>query len=778
LRWAARETQFGSRPACLSWSADGGGTWQSIAEVSPRAGENDYSWKVPPGAAGDILVRLQAWDLSGHEASAVVSLKAPVVPAPGAPASEEPGAAVAEAGEQEPGAKGEGEPESDVVPATAHVEEGGAVFPGGTEPAPREEPEVAAERVTPVGELPISLEPLEVDCLAGGQEQSVLWRITSPVDDPQAPVVLEFSPDGGRSWEPGAEASLASSGLQWRTPEVTVAHCRLRLLLPLGGQEVSLAWPDEFAIDADPPSVALEAAPGRAGSESRFPVKIEDPGCAGPDTVRVFVRPAGQPSWRELEARQVQLDGEGVILDLGGLEEGDYDVSLAACDRVGNCSAVPGEGSEAQGRFALDLTPPRVTVKPPVFPWVAGFTAAVQVEFDASDCEPPLLLEGREPGGEWKELNRLQSLTGGETTVEFPLPASARQYELRVSLADAAGNRGEALLPPRELEGAIQLVSFRTGRPQVAYSTEVVRWILHPVTADFAGELRVRAEHRAGSGSEWKPFCEVKPPLSYCDWDLPAADSEEHRIRVQLYRGDELLGEDVSPAFALVGVDRPLPTPVAPSPESVAYLEEARSAADRYREAVRVFQAAAGGAPSPGGGVSRADLAELARKAKEKFRQAIEADPQNYHATYGLAQLLDEVDREGARSDILRYLLLTLEIQPAHHQALNDLGALYIRAADYAEAAQVLEKSIEVQPSGMAHYNLGLAYLYQSRTADARQQFRRALEDEADLPTGNVHYYWVYSYILDEDLAQARKFYEEKKATIPEELRGELESKL
>jgi tetratricopeptide (TPR) repeat protein len=210
----------------------------------------------------------------------------------------------------------------------------------------------------------------------------------------------------------------------------------------------------------------------------------------------------------------------------------------------------------------------------------------------------------------------------------------------------------------------------------------------------------------------------------------------------------------------------------------VAYLEEARSAADRYREAVRVFQAAAGGAPAPGGSVSRADLAALARKAREKFRQAIEADPQNYHATYGLARLLEEVDREGAHSEILRCLLLTLEIQPAHHQALNDLGALYIRGADYAGAARVLEKSIEVQPSGMAHYNLGLAYLYQSRTADARQQFKRALEDEANVPAGNVHYYWVYSYIVDEDPSQARKFYEEKKATIPEELRAELESKL
>lgn len=74
---------------------------------------------------------------------------------------------------------------------------------------------------------------------------------------------------------------------------------------------------------------------------------------------------------------------------------------------------------------------------------------------------------------------------------------------------------------------------------------------------------------------------------------------------------------------------------------------------------------------------------------------------------------------------------------PDNVVVLRNLGAVYSRVRRYDEAASVLQRALEVRPSGGVFANLGNIYFLQGRYSDAVGSFEKALELDA-----NNYLYW------------------------------------
>ena len=121
-------------------------------------------------------------------------------------------------------------------------------------------------------------------------------------------------------------------------------------------------------------------------------------------------------------------------------------------------------------------------------------------------------------------------------------------------------------------------------------------------------------------------------------------------------------------------------------------------------------------------------------EAEAALKRAIELGPtqwrthtelgQFYYVRARYAQAIDAWDK--ART-----------LTPDNLIVLRNLGAAYYRARRYDEAASVLQRALEVRPSGGTLANLGNIYFAQGRYSDAVGSFEKALELDA-----NNYLYW------------------------------------
>ncbi len=140
FRWTANEIQFGDAKSRLEWSADRGLTWKPIAQVSPAYGIQGYSWHLPAEVCSDVLVRVVAKDMAGHEASSILVLNYPGSVTSGGPALavETPMRESIKAGEAQAGVAA-------VVPARAVLSAGEVDLAGAVDLAGRTGREEAAQ---------------------------------------------------------------------------------------------------------------------------------------------------------------------------------------------------------------------------------------------------------------------------------------------------------------------------------------------------------------------------------------------------------------------------------------------------------------------------------------------------------------------------------------------------------------------------------------------------------------------------------------------------------
>lgn len=770
------EQQLGKSPVEVEWSLDDGGNWSPVTTRIARNGEQSFSWFFPQGVEGEVLVRASVKDLAGlvgfdtlilrNEGGSVVSsLDAPAPEA--AEAVEGESVATVEASDASPPADAS---QADVEPVEAE------------EP---EEPEVVIE-------LPPALEFVspETECLLAGDEIEVAWKVreepAAEALDPKAETMLEFYSPAEDSWIAVGDALVEEGVILWTAPEMTLADCRLRLVVgapasPDEGVETgSLSFESPlFGIDASAPTAACKELPQLAGGHFSFEVELTDEGCAEPVSVQAFLRAEGEEFWNNVPPARVNTESsEGVFtvtLDLQANAEKKFDLYLAATDSLGNVAAAPGVGSESLGMFQLDNSAPLVAIGDPAADWVAGLPATLQVQIDPSDCEGPLVLEGRAPqeNKEWIELATVDDLAFAEDGVHFTVPLGWPELEVRVSARDAMGNVGHGLLSARRLKSAVRLDTMARGGVFQAFDKQEIAWTLQEAALEAPENLLMKLEYRVGDSGAWELLREepaIATQASF-EWVLPDASDDDFALRVSLYRGADLIGEDISGSFRIEGLAK---TEDGVLKESLIVMgsavEKEKAWRDRYNEL------SLSGAPVEA--AAQAELAGLAQAAISDYDKAVSLDSKNSEATFRLSMLLNDVDPEANSDKILSLLEKTLEEDPANMSAQMNLGAVLIQRNELDRAQGVLEKALAQEDTGQARFNLALTFLFKGDAGAARLEFERALAKGGDVPEGLAWFYIAWAHAEEGNVDTARDLYARKKNVIPEEFQPIIEEKL
>jgi serine/threonine-protein kinase len=130
--------------------------------------------------------------------------------------------------------------------------------------------------------------------------------------------------------------------------------------------------------------------------------------------------------------------------------------------------------------------------------------------------------------------------------------------------------------------------------------------------------------------------------------------------------------------------------------------------------------------------------------AETAYKKAISLRPQ-YWAPYNwLGRFYFQHARYADAADMLRK---AIELAPENQRLYSNLGGIYVQIGRYDEAIVVLQRSIELRPTMSAYSNLGVAYFYTRKYAEAGEAFRKAtqLESKDVLAWGNLGdaLYWT-----------------------------------
>lgn len=776
LVWTINEVEIGLEPSELEWSTDGGRTWTPVATVEPQSGHQSHLWKVPPGLVGPCLVRVTARDLVGHVNSSVLTVEFVSDVPVGALARGPSGASSSSEATVVPGVASQpGEPSPSSGPASGTGASGGKAFPGSLAP--------------PDG--PLTIEPMATTLLGGGKSFEVRWR--SKGLSPEQGIKAEWSRDGGKTWQLAGTSPASAGALNWEVPCVDVSGCLLRVRTDSADrQEHVSVGPRPFGIDCSPPRVSMGNVPDVVGRSARFDLRWDDGEGSGLKEVSVFLRGGGGATvaaglWRSIPDSTVKLDqdraspGKALLtLDLGSVNEGAYEIHLAAVDRVGNRTEAPDGGAAAMGAFTLDKTPPRLLLTPYPLPWVEGMMADIQIDADWRDVELPVILFGRgsrtlESGvagsAGWQELARWTRRPPNTQQFSWSVPTGFRELSVKIQVTDRAGNSSSEVISSRRVEPAIYLKEFTRGTVVDGGSTRRVLWELHSAAVGHADELRVQVEYQPGAGRMWEPICQSLTVLQKCMWEVPRGDgSGEHRIRLRLERGGKLVSEYQSDPFVIRGGSPTFQEPLI-AQDSMMYFDIARKFVEKYIELRREL-AQTGKTVTP---EAQDRLDALVQHAKESFGKALELAENNYHAAYAYAQFLNRLPERDDRQ-VEKLLRQVIQFKPTHHWAYNDLGALCIKEQRYQEAVVALDAAAKLEPSADVHYNLGLALFHERKMPDARSQFQAALTSpqQGRVHHGVLYYYMIHTYLQEGHTNQAQALYQKEAAKIPAELRERL----
>jgi hypothetical protein len=74
------------------------------------------------------------------------------------------------------------------------------------------------------------LSPKANDIVKAGEFYEVLWKAETAESEFGAMVTVEFSKDGGKSWDIVAENILNSGKYMWKVPKIDSAQCKIRVI--------------------------------------------------------------------------------------------------------------------------------------------------------------------------------------------------------------------------------------------------------------------------------------------------------------------------------------------------------------------------------------------------------------------------------------------------------------------------------------------------------------------------------------------------------------------
>jgi tetratricopeptide (TPR) repeat protein len=116
-------------------------------------------------------------------------------------------------------------------------------------------------------------------------------------------------------------------------------------------------------------------------------------------------------------------------------------------------------------------------------------------------------------------------------------------------------------------------------------------------------------------------------------------------------------------------------------------------------------------------------------EAEAVLRQSLAAQPNQVAASYYLALTYDAIGDDDRAIPVFRELLKS---NPKHAPSYVKLGGILLRAHQYEDARQNLERAISLDPDSVeAHYQLGLLLRRLGKSAESESEFAESRKLEA-----------------------------------------------
>jgi tetratricopeptide (TPR) repeat protein len=129
--------------------------------------------------------------------------------------------------------------------------------------------------------------------------------------------------------------------------------------------------------------------------------------------------------------------------------------------------------------------------------------------------------------------------------------------------------------------------------------------------------------------------------------------------------------------------------------------------------------------------------AEKAKDARKLFEEAINYNPNNAVAYFGLAEVLDDLDKE---DEAIASYEKALSLDKDLTEIYVPIGVIYYQKGDIAKADEYLGKALKASPNNsQTQYFSGLVRLAQNRNQEALASFQETVKIEQDSP--EAHYY-------------------------------------
>jgi eukaryotic-like serine/threonine-protein kinase len=149
----------------------------------------------------------------------------------------------------------------------------------------------------------------------------------------------------------------------------------------------------------------------------------------------------------------------------------------------------------------------------------------------------------------------------------------------------------------------------------------------------------------------------------------------------------------------------------------------------QYADAVENFQRAVKAEPTSdaayrGLGFAYEHLGKL-QEAERTFQEAISLRP-HYWASYSWLGAF--YYRQARYAEAAEMFSQVVALAPDNIRGFYNLGAIYVVLGRYDEAIATLQRSLALRPTAAAYLNLGNAYFFQKRFADAARAFEEALK--------------------------------------------------
>ena len=125
--------------------------------------------------------------------------------------------------------------------------------------------------------------------------------------------------------------------------------------------------------------------------------------------------------------------------------------------------------------------------------------------------------------------------------------------------------------------------------------------------------------------------------------------------------------------------------------------------------------------------------------AKDSFQRAISLNPLSAHYHYSLGQLLqDYYDLDGAWQEAIHEFTRAIELDPSYVEARYDRGSLYDKRGELEKACHDFQQVVARMPNYAARYNLAVLYIKRQMWAEAQQVLEEILSIE---PNDSDAYY-------------------------------------